>query len=85
MELKKMNAKEMSAYLNEQKKLGYPNFKNKIVKVIVEKYQIEEELAREYVFNSRMTQKIDEDIYWSQHMGPEFWAEFTADMIKAKK
>lgn len=78
-----MNARELSAYLDEQKKLGYPNFKNKIVKVIVEKYQIEEAVAKEYVFNSAMTKKIDSDIYWSQHMGPEFWAEFTVDMIKA--
>ncbi len=78
-----MNVKNMVNHLEEQKKLGYPNFKNKIVSSLVEEYGFEEKLAKNLVFHSIVTKRIEEDIIWSQHMGAEFWAEVVADMHKA--
>lgn len=64
-----------NAYIQAQKQNGYPDFKNRIVRVLVDEYNISHDVARQLVFSDRFHQEIVNDIHWAQHMGSEYWAE----------
>lgn len=70
-----MNNKEIKAKLDEQQHLGHPNFKNKIVEMLVDVFNVEQEMAKKTVFHSEIEKQIDSDMIWAQHMGPNFWAK----------
>jgi hypothetical protein len=61
--------------MEEQRKLGYPYFKAQIVQALVDKYEVDEERAKSYVFHPMVEEWIMKDIAWAQHMGPEYWAD----------
>lgn len=60
--------------MNQQQKLGYPRFKNRIVRKLVENYDVSIEKATSLVSSPKVSDKIDIDIEWAQHMGADFWA-----------
>lgn len=70
-----VDRKALDARLEEQKRLGHPNFKNQIIEALVEEFGVESEEAKRAVFHSEIESRIDEDMIWAQHMGPDFWAE----------
>lgn len=70
-----MNKKLIEAKLKEQRNLGYPNFKNKIVEILINDFNVEAEIAKKTVFETKIEERIDKDMIWSQHMGPNFWAK----------
>lgn len=70
-----MDKNKIEEMLEEQKRLGHPNFKNKIVALLVENLEIDLDIAEKTVFNSDIENRIDKDMNWSQHMGPEYWVK----------
>lgn len=70
-----MNKKKLEGIIKEQRILGHPEFKHEIVKILTFKFNVELEVAKNTVFNSKVEKLIDEDMDWSQHMGPNFWAK----------
>lgn len=70
-----MDRKELNVRREEQERLGHPAFKNEIVQILVHDYEVERNAAQEVVYNSKITDCIMDDMVWSQHMGPNYWAK----------
>ncbi|MBD8839439.1 hypothetical protein IFU39_16625 [Paenibacillus sp. CFBP 13594] len=75
----------IEAKLMQQQVLGYPNFKKAIAKELVDTYNITPDLATEYAFSDEINDQIMDDIAWSQHMGPEYWADSAMDEFVRRK
>lgn len=64
------NREECDKRLQEQRELGYPNFKDAITHYIMKQYGLTYDDACCLVKNN--DHLIMEDITWSQHMGVEY-------------
>ncbi|MGG2197855.1 hypothetical protein [Paenibacillus validus] len=70
-----LTQRQVEQLLQTQKEKGYPNFKNRIVNFLVDEYEVSISEARDYVFHPEITDRIEKDIEWAQHMGAQYWAE----------
>ncbi|MFS0615169.1 hypothetical protein [Bacillus subtilis] len=64
------------SFLKFEHENGYPSFRTEIAQVLHERYNVGLQKAEELVWNDFIGEKITEDIEWSQHMGPNYWAKF---------
>lgn len=78
----KMTKKDLLDYLEAEKSLGYPSFKNAIIKCLINDYKISDNDAINLVYHPNIKKLIDEDINWAQHMGVEFWAKYLYNNFK---
>lgn len=74
-EMSSLTQQQVEQFLQHQKEKGFPNFKNRIVKFLVDEYSASISEAREYVFHPEISGRIEQDIEWAQHMGARYWAE----------
>lgn len=70
-----LTQRQVEQWLQAQKEQGYPNFKNRIVKILVDEYSVPAAEATKYVFHPEVSDQIEGDIEWAQHMGAQYWAE----------
>lgn len=70
-----MSKETYEKQLEEQKRLGFPKFKQAIAKALYEHHGINMDIAKEAVYRPDVQARIDRDMVWSQHMGAEYWAE----------
>lgn len=77
--------KLLSKRLEEERKNGYPSFKNSIAQQLVDSYGIKSDEALSYAFSPELDKEILKDITWSQHMGVDYWAEVIYEDIFCSK
>lgn len=71
-----MNKEQLMLHLKFEQENGYPSFRNEIAQILQEKYSISHQRSEELVWDDSIGRKIVENIEWSQHMGPNYWAKF---------
>jgi hypothetical protein len=64
--------------MDEQSKLGYPNFKKGIADALSQNFELDYENALHLAFLPEIDKQIMDDVVWAQHMGIEYWAEVIA-------
>lgn len=76
---KNMSRAELLNRLNHECENGYPSFRREIAKVLSENYNVNFTTAESLVYERKFIKKILNDINWSQHMGPQYWAEIISE------
>lgn len=74
-----LTRKQVDQLLIDQQNKGYPNFKNRIVHTLINEYSISFADAAYYAYHPEVSDKINDDIEWAQHMGARYWAELIFD------
>jgi hypothetical protein len=80
--MNRMSKEQLMSFLKYERENGYPSFRNEIANVLHEKYRIDLSKAQEFVWNDFIGNTITEDIEWSQHMGPTYWAKYILNNYK---
>jgi hypothetical protein len=70
-----LTQRQVDQLLLEQKEKGYPSFKNRIVRILESEYSVSNSDAVNYVFHPEISDRINKDIEWAQHMGARYWAD----------
>jgi hypothetical protein len=73
---KRMTKEELLNRLKFEQENGYPSFREEIIRLLNETYNIESISAEKLVWSKPISNKIMEDIEWAQHMGPNYWAKY---------
>lgn len=74
--MNRMTKEQLMSLLKFERENGYPSFRDEIAKVLHERYNLDFNTAKEIVWTDFIGKMITEDIEWSQHMGPNYWAKF---------
>ncbi|UNY39904.1 hypothetical protein KLEB273_gp161 [Bacillus phage vB_BauM_KLEB27-3] len=59
----------------EQLKIKKDDFKYEVVFNLKHEYKLSDDLAKQLVMSEEVSSKIDDDIIFAQHQGPDFWAK----------
>jgi hypothetical protein len=70
-----LTQRQVDKLLLEQKEKGYPSFKKRIVRILESEYSVSNSDAVNYVFHPEISERINMDIEWAQHMGARYWAD----------
>lgn len=77
-----ISKKQMMERLKFERDNGYPGFRKEIATVLHERYNFNLSNAQDIVWNNHLGNLLLEDMEWSQHMGPDYWAKFIKDNSK---
>lgn len=80
--MNRMTKEQLMSLLKFERENGYPSFRKEIAQVLHERYNLDIQKAEEIVWDDFIGRKITEDIEWSQHMGPNYWAKFILNNCK---
>ncbi|WP_130860664.1 hypothetical protein [Gracilibacillus phocaeensis] len=78
----RMTKEELVLLLKSEQENGYPLFRDEMVKVLQERYNVDLPTAKKRLWKQEMSDHLTSDVEWSQHMGPHYWAKFILEHFK---